>query len=309
LRSTAVRYLLALLVAVVAITLRIFLTPVLGGDLYIYLTLWPAVVFSAWYCGLGPSIVTVLSGELGVWYLLTPPFCSFAVSSPHIYGMLGFLFFAGLIVALGEANRRAQTALRRAHAELEQRVKERTAELQHSNDTLSVLVGRFVKAQAEERLLYQPSIKELGFEMAARWYVEELAAENGIKIELDIADGLGRLGNDIEEALFRVLQASLTDACRNSECATAAVCLRHSSDRVVLEVKHNGKSASDKDGQTSLFGLSEIALQEMRDTLTNLGGHMNIMADGDGAGTLVEAEIPIVLPPGTGNTRALSKTA
>ena len=76
--GTAFRYLLAILAAIAALFLRNLLTPLLGIS-NPYLTVWLAVVLSAWYCGLGPSIVTSVLGALGVWYWFTPPFHSFAM--------------------------------------------------------------------------------------------------------------------------------------------------------------------------------------------------------------------------------------
>ena len=53
------RYALAIFAAFVALMLRSLLTPLLGNG-NPYHTVWLAVVFSAWYCGVGPSIVTTV---------------------------------------------------------------------------------------------------------------------------------------------------------------------------------------------------------------------------------------------------------
>lgn len=65
--GAARRYGLAIFAAVLALLLRQLLTPFLGES-NPYHTVWAAVVFSAWYCGLGPSIVTALLSAIGVWY-------------------------------------------------------------------------------------------------------------------------------------------------------------------------------------------------------------------------------------------------
>jgi PAS domain S-box-containing protein len=100
------RYALAILATVVALFLRRLLTPLLGEN-NPYHTMWLAIVFSAWYCGLGPSIVTAVSGMLGVWYWFLPPVGSLAIQNKaEIFGAIWFLIFSGVIIALGEANRR-----------------------------------------------------------------------------------------------------------------------------------------------------------------------------------------------------------
>ncbi len=155
----AVRYGLAILAAMTALLIRELLSPFLGQD-NPYHTVWAAVVFSAWYCGLGPSIVTTLLGGIGVWYSFLPYSHSFELQDPktEISGMLGYLFFASLIVALAEANRRsrqrslqAEEHLRKAHEELERKVQERTTELKLANENLGELSGRLQQIRDEER--------------------------------------------------------------------------------------------------------------------------------------------------------------
>jgi signal transduction histidine kinase len=160
------RYGLAVLAALAALLLRDMLTPLFGAT-NPYHTFWLAIVFSAWYCGVGPSIVAVLISAVGVWYLFLPPTHSFALQNPEvaISGMVGFLVFSGFIIALGEANRRSkerserevaersrvEDELRRMQAQLESRVQERTAELHSANQNLSKLSAQLLQSQDDER--------------------------------------------------------------------------------------------------------------------------------------------------------------
>lgn len=154
-----VRYSLAILAAASALLLRQLLAPFFGEQ-NPYHTIWAAVVFSAWYCGFGPSIVTTLLALLGTWYWFLPPSGSFAVKDPKntISGMVGFLIFSGLIIALGESNRRslaksrqAEEQLQQAHDELERKIDERTADLNKANENLRELSGRLQQMRDEER--------------------------------------------------------------------------------------------------------------------------------------------------------------
>src|ERR1700676_4293283 len=109
------RYGLAVMAAAAALFLRELLTPFLGEN-NPYHTAWAAVVFSAWFCGLGPSLVTTLVSVVGIWYWFLPTGLSFCPEKPKaaISGRVGFLFFSGLIIALGETNRRSLAKTRRA---------------------------------------------------------------------------------------------------------------------------------------------------------------------------------------------------
>jgi PAS domain S-box-containing protein len=114
--DSAARYALAILATVIALYLRYLLSPLLGFQ-NPYHTVWLAVVFAAWYCGLGPSIVTTLLGAVGVWYLFLPPSHSLTNhDKSQAFGMAGFIIFSAAIVALGESNRRGSAARSRLAA-------------------------------------------------------------------------------------------------------------------------------------------------------------------------------------------------
>jgi PAS domain S-box-containing protein len=143
-KQPVARYILGILAAVAALFLRKLLNPWLGNE-NAYHTAWVAVAFSAWYCGIGPAIVTAVISLVGIWYWFLPPNGSFALQdATEIYGMLGFLALCALIIAMGELTRRsiatrleAEEELRKTHHELEDRVKERTAALEQRTAELA----------------------------------------------------------------------------------------------------------------------------------------------------------------------------
>ncbi len=157
--QNARRYGVASLAALAALMLGKLLAPAFDGQ-NPYHTVWAAVIFSAWYCGVGPSILTAVLALIGIWYWFLPPVGSFQLANPRasISGMVGFIVFSGFIVALGEANRRslarsrwAEEQLRSAHADLEKRVQDRTAELSAANESLWELSGQLQQLRDEER--------------------------------------------------------------------------------------------------------------------------------------------------------------
>jgi PAS domain S-box-containing protein len=111
------RYLTAALSAIAALYLRILIAPVFPVHVPYY-PVWAAIAFSAWFCGLGPSIVTTLVAMSGIWFWFPSIPRSYSEEDGTI-GIISFLAMAGLIVAIGEAGRR--TSARRAAAEREAR--------------------------------------------------------------------------------------------------------------------------------------------------------------------------------------------
>ena len=140
--SSAVwRYVLAVAAALVAMECRVLLTPYLGEH-NLYHTAWLSVAFSAWYCGLGPSILNVLISAVGLAaWSLSSRWVTTLTDPEQLAAMLGFIFFSAVIIALAETSRRANAkrirleeglreTLRAANDQMQQQINLRTAELQ-----------------------------------------------------------------------------------------------------------------------------------------------------------------------------------
>jgi signal transduction histidine kinase len=120
------------------------------GDNVAYIIFLPVVAFAAWYCGPGPSVLTIILALGGAMWLI--PGQSVLVRNPaRSIGALAFLLASTIIVALGEARRRDNEKLRNAQGELQGRVQERTGELDTANQHLRMVSARLLHLQDEER--------------------------------------------------------------------------------------------------------------------------------------------------------------
>lgn len=149
--NATARYITAFCVVALAIGARWALNPLMG-DYLPYVTVYPAVAFAAWCCGVGPSILVIVCGVLGARYFFILPHHSFDVPSiPQLVGLLAFALGAALIIAVGDFVRRDSHRLRAAQGELEQMVTRRTSELAAANHNLGELSARLLRLQDEER--------------------------------------------------------------------------------------------------------------------------------------------------------------
>src|SRR5258707_15628219 len=89
--NAAARYIVALAAAILAVAARWLLSPILG-DYLPYVTLYPAIAFGAWFCGLGPSVLLTVVGIAGARYLIDVP--RYSVSIPDVPQGAGFLLLA-----------------------------------------------------------------------------------------------------------------------------------------------------------------------------------------------------------------------
>jgi signal transduction histidine kinase len=151
-------------------------------------------------------------------------------------------------------------------------------------------------------LLHPPLLEEMGLSSAVRWYAEGFAARSNIQVDLDVPEDLNRFGTDIELALFRVLQESLTNVHRHSGSKLARVSVGADAHRVWLEVRDHGKGIPQKEGRLAFR--PGIGTSGMQERINELSGTLEFTSDQ--TGTLVKAIIP--LPAGPRNVKTESGT-
>jgi signal transduction histidine kinase len=140
------RYGLALGLTILALLVRWLINPVLGG-LGPLLTVYAAVTLAAVYLGAGPATLTALIGLVGSsrWFLLQS---QLKFERSDLAYSAGFLLVSGIIILLAERSRRALLQVEAARQTLEEKVGERTRELQVALANLQAEIK--VRAEAEE---------------------------------------------------------------------------------------------------------------------------------------------------------------
>ena len=144
-------------------------------------------------------------------------------------------------------------------------------------------------------LLHPPLLDEVGFGCAAEWYIEGFAKRSGISVRAEIAKTSERLPGNVEIALFRVLQESLTNVHRHSGASDASIHFQHAGDALILEIRDFGKGIP-AERMLLLRGVSAqtgVGLAGMRERLHELNGSLEIQSDD--RGTSIRATVPLSL--------------
>jgi signal transduction histidine kinase len=141
-------------------------------------------------------------------------------------------------------------------------------------------------------LLHPPLLDAAGLVSAIRWYVDGFSERSKIQVSLDIPEEFGRLSDEMEIAIFRMVQECLTNIHRHSGGAAATIRMREEDDRLLIEVRDQGRGISlEKQFELSSSGRTGVGFRGMRERLRQLGGTLNIQSDG--GGTVVTAVMPL----------------
>jgi two-component system, NarL family, sensor kinase len=140
--------------------------------------------------------------------------------------------------------------------------------------------------------LYPPMLEETGLSSAIRWHMDGFSKRSDIRVTHEIADDV-RLARDVELALFRVFQESLTNVHRHSQSETVHIKCGIEDGKAVLEVKDKGKGMSSLSagGNANSLGTLGVGIRGMHERIRQLGGKLEITSSSEG--TIVRAAIPV----------------
>jgi PAS domain S-box-containing protein len=140
--------------------------------------------------------------------------------------------------------------------------------------------------------LYPSELHESGLQDAIRDYVNGFTQRSGIQVELEISPSVGQMERNIELALFRVVQESLTNIQRHSGSHQAKIRIDRNSD-LTLEVSDfgHGVHASDQGGKEEPQFKVGVGILSMQERVKLVGGRLDI--DSTSHGTTVRVTVPL----------------
>jgi signal transduction histidine kinase len=188
----------------------------------------------------------------------------------------------GLRIRLSSALRRndlpqAQEAMREAVAHLEQEI-----------DNLRALITELRPA----------ALDELGLRSAIEGLLDRHREQSGFHLDGELAlpdpaDGTERLEDELETAVYRLVQEALTNVAKHAHASFVRVAISESDGQLSIEVQDDG-SGFDSERASHGFGLAG-----MRERVTLAGGTLSI--DSNEHGTTLSAHLPTRHRIPTGN--------
>jgi PAS domain S-box-containing protein len=163
-------------------------------------------------------------------------------------------------------------------------------DLTHARSLAASALG---KVRSMSYLLHPPLLDESGLLPALHWYFQGLQSRGQVRIAFDHKPAVfPRLPRDIETAVFRIIQESLTNIYRHSGSQDARIDLLQDATSVTVRIRDFGKGiAESKLGHAVITG---VGISGMRERVKQLSGELKISRAEPG--TLVQATIPLLDP-------------
>jgi PAS domain S-box-containing protein len=140
-------------------------------------------------------------------------------------------------------------------------------------------------------LLHPPLLAELGILSSLREYAEGFSERSKIQVSLDFPDALDPLPENMDLAIFRIVQECLTNVYRHSGSATAFIRMTREPASITVEVRDHGNGMPSEISSPTSAKSPGVGLSGMRERVREFGGTLEI--DSGAAGTTVKATLPL----------------
>jgi signal transduction histidine kinase len=140
--------------------------------------------------------------------------------------------------------------------------------------------------------LRPPTIDSLGLGAALLSYTQDWTVRTGIQAELNLDANLGRLPEETEVSIFRIVQEGLNNVWRHAQAKHVEITLRHSTPRaLIVSLCDDGKGLSEEFNITALASKGHLGLLGISERVSLMGGRLHMQALPEG-GSMLTVEIP-----------------
>jgi signal transduction histidine kinase len=155
-----------------------------------------------------------------------------------------------------------------------------------SLSTLTSTMIRSVRKIAKE--LRPGVLDELGLVKTLKSEAREFEEHTGIQCRFKTNVAKAKFDRSVAVAIFRIVQAALTNVARHAHASRALIALIKRRKRLILTVRDNGKGITRK----LIYGHGSLGITGMRERALALGGTLTISGSRN-KGTTLRVRIPL----------------
>src|SRR5580704_14920225 len=159
-----------------------------------------------------------------------------------------------------------------------------------ASDAAEIIDRGIQQVRSMSHLLHPPLLDEVGLVSALRWYLEGFTQRSGIETTINVEPlDFSRLTPELETAIFRIIQESLSNVLRHSKAHKAWITLSLKDGQVIATVRDDGRGI-DKRVAEQQPGSIGIGISGMSQRAKEFGGELRLATAHPG--TLVELVMP-----------------
>ncbi|MGB0035817.1 MAG: PAS domain-containing protein [Candidatus Acidiferrales bacterium] len=167
--------------------------------------------------------------------------------------------------------------------------------LEESSTLLAEDAIREVRTMAY--LMHPPTLDLAGLDSALRWFAAGFTERSGISVTVEVSEEFGRLSQEIETTIFRIVQEALTNVHRHSGSRTAAIRLTREPGSARFEIQDYGRGMPSPESRAGTHSNASfgVGIAGMRERMKQLDGRLEIRSE-PGGGTTILGTLPIGQP-------------
>jgi two-component system, NarL family, sensor histidine kinase DevS len=131
------------------------------------------------------------------------------------------------------------------------------------------------------------ALDDFGLVPALERLAETFAEQTNVKVDVEAVLGEGRLGAEVETALYRIVQEALTNVIKHANAQTVSVVLTRQGDRIAVVIEDDGRGFDPETARGERLGLLG-----MEERIALVGGRLSVESR-PGQGTTVAVEVPL----------------
>lgn len=136
------------------------------------------------------------------------------------------------------------------------------------------------------------ALDDLGLLPALRWYIKEYQKKCSVAVDFQATGFKGRLSPEMETALYRIVQESLTNTARHANACNASITLIEETDAVYATIIDDGRGF-DVESLSKIPGHERgLGLAGMNERAVLLAGSLTCNSH-TGRGTTIEVRLPL----------------
>ncbi|MCB0192713.1 MAG: HAMP domain-containing protein [Anaerolineae bacterium] len=166
------------------------------------------------------------------------------------------------------------------------------------SDLRTMVTTAIASVRQFSRDLRPLALEDLGLAAAMQYLVNQLEQNYGIEVTLEIQGDIADIPSDMEIAIYRILQETLSNVRKHAHATKVTVLARFTPRQIRMSVRDNGRGFEVPDDVTDFTNSGNFGIMGLHERAQLFGGSVKIKSTPN-QGTIVEMTIPrqITIPP------------